>query len=120
MGVLHDWGWGAVWAERFAPHARDGCFPARITVEHKGLYHFASEHGEGLAQVSGRLRHAAADRADFPAVGDWVAATAAADTGPARINRYGFMTICWSTNPWPRGDSRRQISTRRTTSPARP
>ena len=29
--------------------------------------------GERLARVSGRLRHAASGRADFPAVGDWVA-----------------------------------------------
>ncbi len=86
MGVLQDWGWTTGWAERFAPHAREDCFPARITVEHKGLYHFASEQGEGRGQVSGRLRHAAAGRADFPAVGDWVAVTAAADTGPARID----------------------------------
>jgi ribosome biogenesis GTPase len=47
--------------------------PARVSVEHRGLYHVLTEQGEGTAAVSGRLRHEAAGRADFPAVGDWVA-----------------------------------------------
>lgn len=60
--------------------------PGRISVEHRGLYHFHGPNGEGVAQVSGRLRHLASGRADFPAVGDWVALRTSADvTGPAMI-----------------------------------
>ncbi len=60
--------------------------PGRISVEHRGLYHFHGSNGEGVAQVSGRLRHLALGRADFPAVGDWVALRTSADvTGPAMI-----------------------------------
>ncbi len=60
--------------------------PGRISVEHRGLYHFHGPNGEGVAQVSGRLRHLASGRADFPAVGDWVALrTSALVTGPAMI-----------------------------------
>jgi ribosome biogenesis GTPase len=60
--------------------------PGRISVEHRGLYHFHGPNGEGVAQVSGRLRHLALGRADFPTVGDWVALrTSAALTGPAMI-----------------------------------
>jgi ribosome biogenesis GTPase len=41
--------------------------------------------GELLARVSGRLRHQALTRSDYPAVGDWVAIEPAATSGDARI-----------------------------------
>jgi ribosome biogenesis GTPase len=71
--TLEFLGWNATWAARFEPYAQDGCFPGRICVEHKELYQYYSERGEGPAEVSGRLRHQARGRGDFPAVGDWVA-----------------------------------------------
>ncbi len=73
MHSLFSLGWDAHWVECFAAHAQAGCFPGRISVEQKGLYHFYAEAAEGAAQVAGRLRHEARGRADFPAVGDWVA-----------------------------------------------
>lgn len=85
MEDLKSWGWNDVWAARFSAHAEDGYVPGRIGVEHRGLYHFHGPHGEGVAQVSGRLRHLASGRADFPAVGDWVALRASPDEGPASI-----------------------------------
>jgi ribosome biogenesis GTPase len=85
MEALEPWGWDATWAERFAACAAGGCVPGRIAVEHRGLYHFHGPHGEGLAQVSGRLRHLACGRADFPAVGDWVALRTSPEAGPALI-----------------------------------
>lgn len=86
MEALKRWGWNDIWAARFSAHAEDGCVPGRISVEHRGLYHFHGPHGEGVAQVSGRLRHLASGRADFPAVGDWVALRASPDEGPASIS----------------------------------
>lgn len=85
MNMLEPWGWDATWAERFTPHTRDGCIPGRVSVEHRGHYGFYGPHGEGVAQVSGRFRHLASGRGDFPAVGDWVALRATADAGPAVI-----------------------------------
>lgn len=85
MEDLKRWGWNDVWTARFSVHAEDGCVPGRISVEHRGLYHFHGRHGEGVAQVSGRLRHLASGRADFPAVGDWVALRASPEEGPASI-----------------------------------
>jgi ribosome biogenesis GTPase len=85
LEALKRWGWSDVWAARFSAHFEDGCVPGRISVEHRGLYHFHGPHGEGVAQVSGRLRHLASGRADFPAVGDWVALRASPDEGPALI-----------------------------------
>jgi ribosome biogenesis GTPase / thiamine phosphate phosphatase len=76
---LESLGWNPTWARRFAPHARPGVFPARVCVEHRNLYDFYTAHGEGTAAVSGRLRHEAQGRADFPAVGDWVAVQQTAD-----------------------------------------
>jgi ribosome biogenesis GTPase / thiamine phosphate phosphatase len=41
--------------------------------EQRDAYWVAGADGEFFAEVSGRLRYLAAGRADFPAVGDWVA-----------------------------------------------
>jgi ribosome biogenesis GTPase len=43
-----------------------------VSLEHTHIYRVLTAGGETLARVSGRLRHDAAHRADFPAVGDWV------------------------------------------------
>src|SRR5262245_27823922 len=85
MDALTRWGWNGDWAGRFAHHAQAGWLPGRVCVEHRGLYHYHGPHGEGVASVSGRLRHLAVGRADFPAVGDWVALLDSADAGPAVI-----------------------------------
>lgn len=85
MESLKRWGWNEDWAGRFTIHAEAGCSPGRVSVEHRGLYHYHGPHGEGVAAVSGRLRHLAVGRADFPAVGDWVALRVSTDAGPAVI-----------------------------------
>jgi ribosome biogenesis GTPase len=85
LQTLIRWGWAERWDRRFANHALAGYSPGRISIEHRGLYHYHGLHGEGVASVSGRLRHRAVGRADFPAVGDWVALRASADGGPAVI-----------------------------------
>jgi ribosome biogenesis GTPase len=82
---LKRWGWTDDWSRRFQSHADAGYLPGRISVEHRGLYHFHGPHGEGVASVSGRLRHLASGRAGFPAVGDWVALRGDTDAGPAAI-----------------------------------
>ena len=78
-------GWSARLAGEFAAYAADGLVPARIALEHTHIYRVFAESGEWLARVSGRLRHQAEARADFPAVGDWVAVEPPADGGDARI-----------------------------------
>ena len=77
--TLEDLGWTAGFAEAFAPHRDAGLEPARVSLEHTHIYRVLTPAGEGLARVAGRLRHAATRRADFPAVGDWVAL----ESGPA-------------------------------------
>ena len=82
--TLEGLGWTPRFAAAFEPHRADGVAPARVSLEHTHIYRVISPDGEGLARVSGRLRHAASGRADFPAVGDWVVVEAAAG-GDARI-----------------------------------
>src|SRR5688500_16387532 len=78
-------GWGPALIDAFEPHAAKGLVPARVALEHTHIYRVLSADGEWLARVSGRLRHAADQRADFPAVGDWVAVEPSAQDGDARI-----------------------------------
>jgi ribosome biogenesis GTPase len=66
-------GWTPATEEQFAPFAADGLEPARVAVEHRGAYVVYTTRGERQAELSGRLRHAAGERGDLPAVGDWVA-----------------------------------------------
>ena len=78
-------GWTPRFAELFQPYRDDGLVPARIGLEHTHIYRVLTGTEEWLARVAGRLRHHAAARADFPAVGDWVAVEPPASSGDARI-----------------------------------
>jgi ribosome biogenesis GTPase len=85
MPDLEQLGWNARLADAFAPHAADGLVPGRIVVEHTHIYRVITAEAELLARVSGRLRHEADARADFPAVGDWVAVAPGTQGADARI-----------------------------------
>ena len=82
---LADLGWNERLADAFAAHAAGGLLPGRVSLEHTHIYTVMLADGEKLARVAGRLRHQAATRADFPAVGDWVAIDPSAQDGDARI-----------------------------------
>lgn len=84
-GALAAWGWHPFFEAAFAEYADAGLVPARIVAEFQGLYRFAGAGSEGLAEVSGKLRHAARSREDLPAVGDWVALTWRPEMDKARI-----------------------------------
>ena len=85
MTTLFHLGWTPALAETFAPFAAEGFFPGRVALEHTHIYRVITETGEALARVSGRLRHRATTRADFPAVGDWVAVQPPEHSGDSRI-----------------------------------
>ncbi len=74
MPALDDLGWDASLASVFEPYRAQGFEPARVVAEHQHVYTLLTEQAELFARVTGRLRHEASGRADFPAVGDWVAA----------------------------------------------
>ena len=82
---LRDLGWTDAFAESFAALNVDGVVPGRVALEHTHIYRVLTESAEWLARVSGRLRHEADVRTDFPAVGDWVAIEPQPHSGDARI-----------------------------------
>jgi ribosome biogenesis GTPase len=82
---LRELGWTDSFAASFAALDVDGVVPGRVALEHTHIYRVFTESAEWLARVSGRLRHAADDRSDFPAVGDWVAIEPPVHAGDARI-----------------------------------
>ena len=82
---LARYGWNERFAAAFAEHAGEGRVPGRVVLEHTHIYRVGTADGELLARVSGRLRHRAAARPDFPAVGDWVVVEPVADSD-ARIH----------------------------------
>jgi len=83
--ALFHLGWTPALADTFAPFAAEGLVPGRVALEHTHIYRVITEAGESLARVSGRLRHRATARADFPAVGDWVAVQPPEHSGDSRI-----------------------------------
>ncbi|HXG56878.1 MAG TPA: ribosome small subunit-dependent GTPase A, partial [Vicinamibacterales bacterium] len=82
---LDQLGWSEHFAAAYAPHAADGRVPGRVVLEHTHIYRVGTETGEVLARVSGRLRHRAETRPDFPGVGDWVVVEPS-EQGDARIH----------------------------------
>jgi len=70
---LAQLGWGADFEQEFEQHKAAGLVPGRVAVQHRGAYDVYTEHGEVRAGLPGKLLHDAGDRAQLPAVGDWVA-----------------------------------------------
>jgi ribosome biogenesis GTPase len=77
LTLLENIGYGQALAEQLdlarETHHNPDLKPARVVVEHRGVYQILSQEGIAWAEPTGRLRHQAHDRLDLPAVGDWVA-----------------------------------------------
>ncbi|MEZ5064277.1 MAG: ribosome small subunit-dependent GTPase A [bacterium] len=84
--MLHTYGWNDERAREFAAGDHADLAPARVSREDRGRYQLLTAAGERTGEVSGRLRHEARSRLDFPAVGDWVAVRAETD-GPCIVER---------------------------------
>ena len=65
-------GWSEFFEVNFKSYAEQGYTCGRVALEHKNLFRVYTQHGEVLAEISGKLRHEAMSRSDLPAVGDWV------------------------------------------------
>jgi ribosome biogenesis GTPase len=83
---LAIYGWNAHRAEQFAPYAAEGLIPGRIARQHTHIYNVLTSAGEVRARVTGRFRHDARGRQDFPAIGDWVALQAEEGAREAQIH----------------------------------
>src|SRR6266436_5766102 len=70
--ALQRWGWSsyfeALWNEG------ERAVPARVIAQQRKFWRIAGAFGECWAEVSGKLRLAAEEEVEWPAVGDWVVA----------------------------------------------
>jgi len=71
---LQDLGWCDFFEKQWQQQQNDELIRARVCEENRGLYKTISESVERLAELRGKLRHAATSREMLPAVGDWVLA----------------------------------------------
>jgi len=69
---LTDYGWSSTHEVNFAKLNNEKYIPGRITLEHKKMYRVITAEGEWLSVCSGAMLHAATERRDYPAIGDWV------------------------------------------------
>jgi ribosome biogenesis GTPase / thiamine phosphate phosphatase len=67
---LERLGWNDDVARQFEEQGA-GFVPGRVSVQHRGSWMVATEEGDDLVELTGRLRHQAAP-GDLPVVGDWV------------------------------------------------
>lgn len=72
MSILR-WGWNEYFEALWKDAARGTAVPARVIAQSRGIWRIAGDFGECPAEAAGRLRLAAEEGADWPAVGDWVA-----------------------------------------------
>ena len=75
MYDLKTLGWNPFFEKEFEPYKGQGYEAGRVALEYQGIYRVFTDCGETLAEVTGKLRFQARQRADFPAVGDWIVFT---------------------------------------------
>jgi len=83
--LLETYGWSDELQQDFAPHQAAGLMPGRVILQQRGYYGLATATGELRAEISGKLAREA-QAGGYPAVGDWVAASAGEAGGPAIIH----------------------------------
>lgn len=70
---LQRYGWNDFFEAAFYELAAQGFTPGRVALEYNQFYRVLTDKGELLAEITGKVKHEAASRAELPAVGDWVA-----------------------------------------------
>ena len=88
-------GWDQFFSNAFAEIEESGLEPARVSIEHNHLFRVYTASAELLANVSGRLIHAASEPSALPSVGDWVAIRNNSD-GPAQIREILPRKSCFA------------------------
>lgn len=81
-----EWlGWNSFFSKNLSSPLPVELTVGRVAVEHKDTYILYTEFGELSAQVTGKMRHRSTERADLPAVGDWVIVSIRAEENRATI-----------------------------------
>jgi len=96
VSTLNTLGWTAFFEHQLKETDRVEFIPARVIEEQRERFTLATDTGECLADISGRLRHQAVARADFPAVGDWVLAQPPRGSDRTVIHRVLNRMTCLS------------------------
>jgi ribosome biogenesis GTPase len=86
MFTLEELGWSSLFEKAFEPYSDKGYTVGRVALEYQKIYRVYTQDDELLAEVTGRVRHQAQGREDFPAVGDWVVLTMLAQEKRASIH----------------------------------
>jgi ribosome biogenesis GTPase len=73
-GSLAGWGWNSYFEAFWRDGVWENAVAARVVGQQRKFWRVAGEFAECWAEASGKLRLAADDGADWPAVGDWVVA----------------------------------------------
>jgi len=66
------WGWNSYFEAFWRGGDWENVVPARIVAQQRKFWRVAGDFGECWAEASGKMRLAADEGADWPAVGDWV------------------------------------------------
>lgn len=83
---LADLGWNSFFEKNFEAYRAENYSALRIIRENRDKYIACNETGEFSCEVTGKFRFENNSRSQFPAVGDWVAATIIANEAKARIH----------------------------------
>src|SRR5690349_9358607 len=73
-GSLAAWGWNSYFEAFWRGGQWENAVPARVIAQQRKFWRIAGDFRERWAEASGKLRLAAGEGADWPAVGDWVVA----------------------------------------------
>jgi ribosome biogenesis GTPase len=68
------WGWNSYFEAFWSGGEWKNAVPARVIAQQRKYWRVGGDFGECWAEASGKLRLAADEGGDWPAVGDWVAA----------------------------------------------
>src|SRR5258708_26208928 len=79
------WGWNSYFEASWRGGDWKNAVPARVIAQQRKFWRVAGDFGECWAEASGKLRLAADEGADWPAVGDWVVAELQEEDGSAVI-----------------------------------
>jgi len=69
---VEEWGWNSYFEAFWRGGDWKNAVPARVIAQQRKFWRVAGELGECRAEASGKLRLAADEGGDWPAVGDWV------------------------------------------------
>ena len=70
--TLEEFGFRPWFRDQLDPDNADGLTVARVTAVHKGACEVSNGEETQEAKTTGRLRHRAKSKLDYPTVGDWV------------------------------------------------